>query len=132
MAHLVEITDIFKGDRYAVFHVHLKSDGVSAELSDEVIIDPVEDFGLGSDTRFAIEHITSSLTGFTAVIEFDTGLVTDKTPWLLTPDVGFSDFRHFSALKDKSGIDGTGKIQITTTDFSGSGEGTFVIKIRKP
>ena len=134
MAHTVTTTKIYTGDRLAIFHVYLGSDGQSADLTDEVIIDPVVDLGLDTKARMGIEHMIFGLsTGLAVRVEFDTGLVDDKMIWVLTEHVSFVDFRPISSLRDKSGLDGTGKLQITTTGLSvANTQGSMTIQVRYP
>jgi len=132
MANTVEVTKLLSGSRLSIFHVYIASDGADGDLTDEVLIDPVVDLGLKTDARMGIEKITHSFSGFTARVEFDTGLVADKMIWVL-PATSNSDvdFRSWGALKDRSGLDGTGKLQITTTGLTAVGdEGSILIQVR--
>jgi len=132
MANTVTITKINEGPRNAVFHIYLASDGAEGELTDQVIIDPVADLGLSTEERMVVDSICYSLSGFDARVEFDTGLVEDKMIWLLTPNNSFIDFTKFGGLKDRSGLDGTAKLQITTTGFSdATDQGSIVIHARR-
>jgi len=131
MANTVTITTVNNGPRNLILHVYLKSDGAEGELVDEVIVDPI-DFGLPSTTRFAIENIQYNFVGFDAVVEFDTGLVDDKMMWVLGETNDSTDFGFINGLKDRSGLDGTGKIQISTTGFTAvSDQGSMIIAVRK-
>ena len=129
MPNTVTITKILEG-RHNQFHIYIASDGQSGELDDEVLIDPVADLGFTSAKRMRLEHITYTLSGFSARIEFDKGLE-DPMIWVLEAGTNFVDFRKFGGLKDRSDIDGTGKLKITTTGFSDSGDqGSLVIQVK--
>ena len=132
MAHKVTITKILPGNHRSQFHIYLLSDGTSGELVDEVLIDPVTDLGIPSSSRLAIERITYSFTGFSSRIEFDTGVVDDKMIWVLPEKANEPiDFNPWGGLKDQSGLDGTGKIQITTNGLTNAGsEGSILIMVR--
>jgi len=131
MAHDVSITTLLQGNQYAIYHVALVSDGVSAELNDEVIIDPVVDLGLKSSARLLVENIEYNFSGFDARLEFDSGLVDDNLIWVLSRDLSTHSFLPYGGLKDPSGLDGTGKIQLSTVDFSNAdAQGSLIIKIR--
>ncbi len=132
MAHKVTITKILPGAHRSQFHVYLESDGASGELTDQVLIDPVIDLGIPASSRPAIEKINYNFAGFDARIEFDTGLVDDKIIWVL-PQNGdnYIDFDPWGGLKDQSGLDGTGKIQLTTVGFGDAGDmGSLLIMVR--
>ena len=131
MANTLTITKVNDGPRHLVIHVYLKSDGASGELSDAVLIDPV-DLGLPASSRFVIEKIDYNFVGFSALVEFDTGLVDDKMIWVLGEANSKACFKDIGGLADRSGVDGTGKIQFTTTGFTALGDqGSMVMSIRK-
>ena len=132
MAHTVTITKILPGNHRSQFHIFIKSDGSSGELSNQVLVDPVIDLGLKASARPAIELITYNFAGFDARVEFDSGLVDDTMIWVL-PENGdnYIDFNPWGGLKDQSGPDGTGKIQLTTTGFGDAGDqGSILLMVR--
>ena len=132
MPHQITVTKLLDGHR-PVIHIHLKSDGASPDLADEVIVDPA-DYGMSGPNRFfTIDNITSALAGFHASLKFN--YLASGTPvWVLTegspPDI---DFTYIGGLKDRSPtLDGTGKIMISTKGFSDSGdEGTIILRLKK-
>lgn len=131
----VTITKILDGTRSAVFHVYLVSDGISGDLTDEVLIDPTTDFDpeLTSVPTLTIEQIWYDLTGFDARLEFDY-LASDTGVWAMSGgQASHVDFCHFGGLKDRSNeLDGTGKLKLTTRGFASTDDaGTIVIKVRK-
>ena len=132
MANIVNITKILPGNYRSQFHIFIESDGASGELTDSVLIDPVADLGLTSSARLSIEMVTYNFSGFDARIEFDTGLVADKIIWVLPEGSDNEiDFNPWGGLKDQSGVDGTGKIQITTNGFTAAGDqGSMLIIVR--
>lgn len=131
MANTVTITKINEGPRNIAVHVYIKSDGASGDLVDEVLIDPV-DFGLEASHRFAIEDINYNFSGFDALIEFDTGLIDDKMIWVLGEQNSIADFCNIGGLVDRSGLDGSGKLQITTTGLAAAtDQGSIIIRVRK-
>ena len=132
MAHKVVITKILPGNYRSQFHIFFESDGASGELTDYILVDPVVDLGLTSSDRLAIEMITYNFTGFDSRVEFDTGLVDDKMIWVL-PANGDNHicFKPWGGLKDQSGLDGTGKLQITTNGFASAGsQGSILLMVR--
>ena len=132
MAHKIVITKILPGTYRSQFHIFFESDGASGELVDQVLVDPVVDLGLKSTARLSIQMLTFSFAGFDARIEFDSGLVDDRMLWVLPQN---SDnhvcFDCWGGLKDNSGLDGTGKIQITTKGFGTAGaQGSLLLMVR--
>ncbi len=132
MAHDITITKILPGNHRSQFHVFIKSDGASGELTDLVLVDPVTDLGVPKSSKIVIEEITYNFAGFDARIEFDNGLVDDNMIWVL-PEVGDNhlDFNPWGGLKDFPGLDGSGAIQITTSGFGDAGsQGSMLIMVR--
>ena len=132
MAHTVKITNILPGNHRSQYHIFLKSDGASGELTDQVLIDPVTDLGIPASSKIVIERITYNLAGFDARLEFDNGLVDDNMIWVL-PESGDNDldFNSWGGLKDFPGLDGSGAIQITTNGFGDAGDqGSLLIMVR--
>lgn len=135
MANTVSITKILDGVRSAVFHIYIKSDGATGDMTDQVIIDPSTDLvpALGAIPSLSIEQIWYDLSGFDARLEFDY-LIEDTAVWTLSGGNGVHmDFSHFGGLKDRSNVlDGTGKLMITTNGLTAAGDnGTIIIKVRK-
>lgn len=121
MANTVAITKLIQG-RNSLFHVYFMSDGASGELVDQVLIDPVADLGLTSAERMVVYKIGYSFAGFVGRIEFDSGLIDDKMIWVINETSDAFDFKEFGGFKDRAGVDGTGKLQITTTGFTDVGD----------
>ncbi len=130
----VAITKIIDGARNAVFHIYIKSDGASGDLTDEVLIDPTSDLNpwMDSSPSLTIDQLWYDLSGFDARLEFDY-LIDDTAAWVLSGGNGVHmDFGSFGGLKDRSGtLDGTGKLMITTSGLADGDCGTIVIKVRK-
>lgn len=118
-----------EGPAHINLHVYLEGDG--SELTDYVIIDPLLlEPALTTKARLAIEGFWYSLSGFSLSFEFDD--LTDKPGWVLTPDgSGRDDFTGFGGIRDKSGLDGTGKILVTSSGMGAGDKGFFVIRVRK-
>ncbi len=134
MAHTVTITTLQhagNGHR-SIYHIGLISDGVSAELTDRLVVDPVVDLGLTADARLAIEWVGYNFIGFDATLHYDSGLPTDNIAWCLGRDNAASTFNTEIGIKDQSGIGtGTGKLEIDTFGFSSAGsQGTIMLMVR--
>lgn len=133
MSHTVLITKINEGPRHVILHLYLKSDGVSPDLNGEVIFDPVADASppLRKTQRMTIEEIWYDLDKFNMRFDFDD--LTDPPVW--TMSTGASNhvrFDRFGGLVDRSGIDGTGKLLLSTIGFTDAAmQGTIVVKMRK-
>jgi hypothetical protein len=132
MAHTADITKLHDGDRSAVFHVFIKGDGASPDLSKLTLIDPNADLSpkLGKRPSLTITALWYSLAGFSARLEFD--YLNDETGiWALAQDNPAElCFDSFGGIKDRSPVDGTGKIMLTTSGLV-SGSGSIIIKVRK-
>lgn len=133
MANKVIITRTLPGEYKNLFHIFLESDGASGELSNEVLVDPVADLGLGSETRMAIQSIRYNFSGFSGSISFDSGLVDKTLLWRLADNSdNFIDFQtDYGGLTDSSGLDGTGKILLSTNGFdTAANQGSIILWIR--
>lgn len=135
MANTVDITKIMEGERHAVFHISISSDGASGEITDAVLIDPAIDLSptLNAKPTLTIEHLWYDLSGFDARLEFNY-LLSDTPVWTLSGGNGVHmDFMPFGGLKDRSNVlDGNGKLKISTSGLTALGDGgTIVIKVRK-
>ena len=135
MAHTVNVTKMLDGPRHTIIHVYMKSDGISSDLKNFDLVDPKEDISPALDSKpvFVVEDIVYNFAGFDASIKFDSGLVNDNYIWVLPEGApGVVDFKPFGGFKDRSGLDGTGILQITTFGLLSIGdEGSMILKIRK-
>ena len=133
MANTVDTTIVLDGPRHTIAQIFLQSDGSGQELNNFVLLDPVEDFGLKSTQRFTVEEILFNLAGFDAMVSFDTGLVDKNMIWVLPEGASnFVDFRPFGGFKDRSALDGTGKLLISTLGFTSVNSfGSLLLKVRK-
>ena len=133
MANVVEVKQVINGPRHVVLAVYLKSDGASGELTDEPLL-TLADAGLKSGDRMRLQYIAYNFAGFDAVLSFDAGGVNPNWKWVLSEGTNAPvDFRPFSNIKDDSGMDGTGTLQLSTTGFTASqDQGSILLLIRKP
>lgn len=130
----VQVGTLENGPRYLIVSVFLQSDGVTGELNGQVLVDPVS-FNLPRTTRFSIYRIDYNFAGFDAILEFDSGAVEPTFRWALSDACNHpADFERWcGGLKDTSGLDGSGKLMISTYDFTSSQDiGSMVIRLRKP
>lgn len=123
----------FLGSRNLIFSVFLRSDGASGELVNYTLIDPV-DLGLTRAARFGLVRMDHNFAGFSAIIQFDSGGVTPTQKWVLVDGPATPiDFTKVGPIKDDSGVDGTGKLQITTSGFTSAADfGSIMFKLRMP
>ena len=135
MSHTVQMTKLLDGPRHAIVHVYLRSDGLSDDLKRFVIIDPTDDLEPAKESKpgLVIEQIVYDFAGFDASLKFDTGLVEDNYIWVLPEGASAKvDFREFGGFKDRSGLDGTGRLVIDTFGLLSIGDqGSMLLKIRK-
>ena len=130
MANKVNTTIVNDGPVYLVMHVYIESDGASGDLLNEILLDPV-DIGKPTSNRFVIERIDYNFSGFSGVIGFESELVDKTLIWTLSEGNSLADFKLIGGLADRSDIDGSGKIQISTNGLSAGDNGTMIIHIRK-
>lgn len=133
MANTVDTTVLLDGPRHLIMQIFLQSDGSATELDNFVLLDPVEDLGLQRGSRFSIDEILFNLAGFDATIAFDTGLIDKNMIWVLPEGASnYVDFRPFGGFKDRSSLDGTGKIVISTLGFTSVNSfGSLLLKVKK-
>lgn len=129
MSNIVK-TKLNDGPSKIILSVFMQSDGVEGELTDYVLLDPQEDCTPPAD-QLSILQVWYSFSWFDALLSFDD--LVDFPSWNLTRDTdGYFDFRYFSGIKDRSGIDHTGKLLISTRDFAPLDTiGTMIIELRK-
>jgi len=134
MAHSVTVTKLLDGPKNAAFHVFIKSDGASADLVDQVLIDPAVDFdpSFPNKPTITVEEIYYDLAGFDAFLDFDY-LLSDTALWAMSGgQYAEAEFECVGGLKDRSNVlDGSGKLQLTTDGLAAGKFGSMVIKIRK-
>lgn len=133
MTNLVNVRVLENGPRNIIIAVFLKSDGATGELEDVTLVDPVA-LGLPVTTRFGLRYIDYNLAGFDATIQFASGGVVPNYQWQLVEGANNpADFDWCGGLWDNSGIDGTGKLQISTVGFTSTTDsGSILIKLIKP
>ena len=135
MAHTVAVTKMLDGPRHVVLHVYLKSDGISSDLKRVVLIDPhSDDIFKPRDSKpsFAVEEIVYDFAGFDASIQYDSGLINDNYIWVLPEGSSERvDFKPFGGFADRSGLDGSGKLMITTFGLLSIGDqGSMILRLR--
>jgi hypothetical protein len=141
MANAIQRTILIDGNRHAVMHFFITSDG-SGDLVNEVVIDPVNDF---QDSTFQYQGVTLGVdeiwwdtasqpgVGFTGVLTYDSS-TNPQQVWALSSNPGDThiDFRSIGGIKDKTGIDGTGKLLITTKGFSDpNSSAVLIVSVKK-
>lgn len=133
MANTVNVSVLLSGPRNVLLAVYLKSDGATGELVNETLFGPA-DLGLPPSARLTLEALTYNFAGFDAVVQFDSGGVIPTFKWVLSEGTNApADFEPYGGLRDGSGMDGTGELQITTTGFTAStDQGSILIKLRRP
>lgn len=128
----IAIAKLADGPRNAIYHVTIVGDG-SGDLDDEIIIDPAADFDPTGEAIPAlnIQRLHYDLSGFSAWLEFDY-LATDTPVWSMSSDGGgMAFFDYFGGLTDRSGMDGTGKLKMSTNGLDAGDRGTIIIEAKK-
>lgn len=133
MPHTVKIVKELDGERFLVLRVFIKSDGVSGDLVGIPIMDPTSTPNPPKPAKpFAtIEAIWFDLDGFNMRLDYDD--VVDPPAWTISQGAGnYVDFSGMGGIDDRSGLDGTGKLLLSTFGLDAAAkQGTLLIKIRK-
>lgn len=129
MSNIVK-TKLSDGPQKAIFEFYIENDGIETELQNYVLVDPLVDFDTPVD-QMTLLQVWYSFSWFDGLLSFDD--LVDTPSWMLTRDAGgYFDFRYFGGIKDRSGIDHTGKLFLTTNGFSPLGSiGTLIVEIKK-
>jgi len=126
------LTTLADGPRNAITHASFLSDG-SGDLVDVDLINPM-DFNPPMPPRPALNiyRLWYDFTGFDARLEFDY-LSSDTPIWTMSGGRSNQiDFEMIGGLTDRSNeLDGSGKLQITTSGFDAGDFGTLIIWARK-
>jgi len=123
MANTVEVQTLVDGPRKLIVHVHLDSDGVSGELSAQLLIDAST--YTPAFTSCYIESIKSNLVGFSAELLWDA--TTDKHAYQMPDYEQVQDFREMGGIPNNAGAGKTGDINITTTGFTAAGDSGHIV-----
>lgn len=132
MSTEVTKTVLLDGPRHSIIHFYLKGGGADGELTDYELLDPTVDLDPPSD-RLVIEHVLYDFAGFDATLEFDSGLPDSTMIWVLPEGSNNSvDFMPVGGFADRSGLDGTGKLLISTIGLTETtDQGSIILKLRK-
>tara|TARA_R110000868_G_scaffold59182_6_gene181773 strand:+ start:516 stop:917 length:402 start_codon:yes stop_codon:yes gene_type:complete len=133
MPHAVKIVKELDGDRHLIIRVFIKGDGVSNDLAGHTIMDPRTTPlpTLPGEPFATIEEVWFDLDGFNIRLDFDD--VVDPPAWTLSQSASnYVDFRSMGGIADRSGLDGTGKLLLSTIGLDTEvKQGTIIIKMRK-
>ena len=134
MSNTFAVTKLVEGPRSAYFHVYMRSDGSSGDLENKVVVDPMVDFapGVGPGMRMSFRKIWYGLAGFDLIFKFDS--LVDVPIWVVPAGTNTQELclDEFGGLQDRSGIDATGKLLVSTTGMTTTADqGSFVIKVNK-
>jgi hypothetical protein len=140
MANFIQRTVLVDSQRHFVLHFWFQSDG-SGDLVNEVVIDPVVDFQNSTFQPMAVSlgidelwWDSASIFGasFSGTLSFEAP--TQQFIWSLGANPGDTHlcFETFGGIKDKTGIDGTGKILINTKGLVDlSAQGSLILSVKK-
>ncbi len=119
-------TTLINGPRHVIMHFALSLN----EETNAVLIDPL---ALDQPSpKLVIEDVLFNFAGFDAKIFFPSDVAEGTMTWVL-PEGGanYADFRPFGGFKDRSGINGDGKLLLTTYGLTEGDIGTMIIRARK-
>ena len=133
MSHTVIPTIIVNGQRSAIVHFYIASDGISGELASAIIMEPSDLLGDSAKSKptYTILQIWKEFSGFDALLSFDAGDQVES--WLLAQNASnHIDFRYFGGLKDRSTADATGLLLLSTNGLSDpNSKGTMILELKK-
>jgi len=122
-------TKLLDGPRHAIFHFAIENEVTN--LVDYVLIDPKTDI-TPTAYKLVVEDVLFHFAGFDAKIRFDSDLVEGIMTWVLPKGSdAYVDFRSFGGFKDRSGINGDGKLMLTTSDLEAGKMGSMIVRVRK-
>lgn len=128
---MLTITTLLDGDEHVIVHVYMRSDG--QELVQEKLVDPAT--MTPPCDRLSVQEVMYDFAGFDARLEFGSGLVDQTMIWVLPEGSGsgYRNYKPFGGFNDRSGLDGTGELLITTTGFTAADvdQGSLIIKLKK-
>lgn len=127
----ITLKTLHDGPKNAVVHVTVIGTG-AGDVEDEVVLDPAT-FArpLKGEPLLTVERLSYSLIGFDARLEFDY-LSSESFIWALKGgEYVHLDFGRFGGIKDPSGDDGTGKLQLTTMGLAEGQYGAIVVEAKK-
>jgi len=134
MANTIQKNTILDGPRHAIIQAWFASDGVTGELSDEVLVDvsalSVAE-GQTSISSLVVEKIFATTSGAAAELDFDRttnqGIIE-----LPTDSEADYDFRKMGGGVYDHGTGSTGDIIMSTTGFADAGDDISIqIQVRK-
>lgn len=134
MPNTVNIRKLLDGPKLAIFHVYFKGDG-SGEIVNYPVIDPNTDLSpsMGVGQRLSLVKVWYGLAGADVKFSFDDVTANDTHIWVIpaTTLSGHVNFNEFGGILDKTGIDATGKLLLSTTGLGNGDQGSLVIKVAK-
>ncbi len=128
----LDIKTILSGTKDLVLAIYIKSDGGDGDFDQEVLVDPA-DYGVEKGRRLRLVKVDYSFSGFDGVLEFDAGESEPNFKWVLSESSNMAvNFNDWGNLIDDSGMDGTGKLLLSTVGLTSStDQGSILLHLRK-
>ena len=128
MANTVDIQTIEDGPRNLVVRVYLASDGVTGDISNQVIVDASTLNGVPDTLKLV--HCMAQLSGFTALLKWDA--TTDDELLHLSDGQNEYEMYDFGGIPNPKSTGYTGDVMIDTTGFTAAGDnGSIVLEFHK-
>jgi hypothetical protein len=123
---MIVTTVLLDGPRHAILHFEISTNEETAA----VLIDPTT--LTPPCSKLVVEDVLFDFAGFDAKMFFPSDVAEGIMTWVL-PEGGanYADFRPFGGFKDRSGINGDGKLKLTTYGIDGGDIGTMIVRVRK-
>ena len=98
--------------------------GTSGDTTAGILLN-ASDFGLGANS-LTLMGVDYALTGFSCNLLWDATANVDLVQ-LQSDDAESDDYSAFGGIKDNSGSGSTGDVLFTTTDYTASGDGGYIV-----
>lgn len=134
MAHIVQITKLQDGAKFATYRLYIHGDAqTQSEVFGQVVVDPAElTPPQAQKVGLSIDRVWYDLSGFLVRLRFDSA--PSHPVWTFGTSTTYQDFREIGGLQDVSGLDGTGILLLDTFNLgvdSANKLGSMIIQLRK-
>jgi hypothetical protein len=138
MANIITVSELMDGPSHVTIHCFMKSDPTDGEVTNYVLIDPVDlSPPLAKKQNLILKQVWYEVGGFAVTFSFGREDGNNLPIWTLTPGASLHhDWRFFGGLRDRvgdpSGLTANGKLLMSTNGFlDNSDSGSFVLWLEK-
>ncbi len=123
---MILTTVLLDGPRHVIMHFEIRNnEETGATLIDPATLTP-------PCRKLVVEDVLWGFAGFDAKMYFPSDVAEGVMTWVL-PEGGanYADFRPLQGFKDRSGINGDGRLLFTTFGLVDGDIGTMIVRARK-